>query len=143
MPVLYHHGSYSELERCLSEMRDNGHRREWWHTSMRYRWGDPHRRLVVHSRKTRQGRVPQLPPRAELRIQGETLDRGLMVVYCYTWAQEVDPVVAARGVERLTTLMYGGEWWRLTLPKPFLERLEVGHVEPHQGHLPSHPLAAT
>ena len=89
MPVLYHHGSYSELERCLGKMRDR-YRQHWWHTSMRYRWGDPHKRMVVPSRKTRQGRIPLLPERTELRIQGETLDKGLMVVWCYEWAEEVD-----------------------------------------------------
>lgn len=122
MPVLYHHGSYQELERCLREMRER-YRTAWWHTSMRYRWGDPHKRLVVPSRKTRQGRVPLLPERTELRIQGETLDKGLMVVWCYEWAEEVNPQMVDRGLDILTSLMYGGEWWRLTLPKPFLDRL--------------------
>lgn len=124
MPVLYHHGSYQELERCLRTMRDD-YRTQWWHLSMRYRWGDPHRRLLVPSRKTRQGRIPLLPPRTELRIQGETLAKGLMLVYCYCWDDRVSQRMVDRGVETLTGLMYGGQWWRLTLPKPFLERLEA------------------
>ena len=123
MPVLYKHGSYSELERRLAEMREGVWRREWWHASQRYRYGDPHRRLVVRSRKTRQGRVPELPPRAELRIQGETIGGGLMVVYCYVWSERVEPQVASAGIDRLVALMYGGDTTRLTLPHPFLDRL--------------------
>src|SRR6187401_2180444 len=96
MPVLYHHGSYQELERCLGELRE-GQRQLWWHLSMRYRWGNPNTRLIVHSRKTRQGRTPLLPERSELRIQGETLERGLMVVHCYTWSDEVKPTLVDAG----------------------------------------------
>ena len=141
MPVLYKHGSYKELERCLSQMRER-YRRQWWHTSMRYRWGDPDKRLVVTSRKTRQGRVPVLPERAELRIQGETLDKGLMVVHCYVWGEEVDQHQANVGVALLTEMMYGGDTTRLTLPMPFLDRL-LGVSDDHrsqQSYLPSHPL---
>ena len=123
MPVLYNHGSYQELERCLGVMRDNGARQQWWHLSMRYSWGDPDHTVVVQSRKTRQGRVPVLPDRSELRIQGETLDRGLMVVTVYTWDERVQPTLVSQGIDVLTSLMYGGQWWRLTLPKPFMERV--------------------
>jgi hypothetical protein len=122
MPVLYNHGSYQELERCLGVMRDR-YRQQWWHLSMRYRWGDPDHTVVVQSKKTRQGRVPVLPERSELRIQGETLGKGLMVVTVYTWDERVQPTLVSQGIDVLTSLMYGGQWWRLTLPKPFMERV--------------------
>jgi hypothetical protein len=143
MPVLYKHGSYQELERCLVEMRET-HRQERWHLMQRYVWGDPRKRLIVQSRKTRQGRVPMLPPNAELRIQHETLNKGLMVVYCYTWADEVDPRLVERGIAILTSKMYGGDTSRLELPKPFLDRLlGVSDEQPRPRHLPRHPLLAS
>ena len=122
MPVLYKHGSYQELEHRLTEMRDT-HPVERWHVLERYVRGASHRRMVVPSRKTRQGRVPELPPRSELRIQGEVLEKGLMVVYCYVWSEQVEPHLVDRGMDILADKMYRGDTTRLTLPKPFLDRL--------------------
>lgn len=141
MPSDYSQHSYPELERRLRQLQEEN-RQQWWHVSMRYRWGDPEKRLIVTSRKTRQGRIPLLPPRTELLIQGETLEKGLMWVKCYEWSEQVDPIIVTAGVDRLTEMMYGGQWWKLTLPKPILERLEVDNVRSQQSYLPSHPLPA-
>ncbi len=145
MPVLYKHGSYQELERCLREMRDNGQRREWWHVSSRYCWGSI-RRHPVPSRLTRQGRVPVLPLRSELLIQGESLGKltadgpVLVVAQYYTWDEGVEPKIVDSGLGTLTEMMYGGDTTRLRLPLPFLRRLEGHGVEPHTSYLPNAPL---
>ncbi len=123
MPALYHHGSYQELERCLGEMYYTDPTLRW-HLLERYIKGDV-KFMKVPSRKTRQGRHPLMPPGTELRIQIETVENGMVWVQYYTWNAKVDPALVTAGVDRLTDLMYGGEWWRLTLPKPFLERLAV------------------
>ena len=65
MPSTYHEGSYAELERCLIDIRENGHRREWWHATHRYRAGAL-RTLTVPIRQLRMGPRPVLPPRTEL-----------------------------------------------------------------------------
>lgn len=122
MPVLYTHGSYAELERRLAEMRDSEFRQQWWHLSMRYRWGCV-RRLHVRSRKTRKGRVPEIPARTELRIiEGMSID-GLVWVHCYLWSDRVEPRFVNAGVRRLLATMYDGDTSKLTLPREFLERL--------------------
>ena len=145
MPSTYRDGSYSELEARLREMRDGGQRSEWWHVSMRYRWGTVHR-MVTRTRKTAKGRIPVLPPRSELLIAGETIGGGLQVVQCYIWSGAVDDRLVRAGVDALVTLMYDGDTTKLRLPKPFLERMlgrERGgaYVQRQPSDVPSHPLA--
>ena len=145
MPSTYREGSYAELEARLREMRDGDQRAEWWHVSMRYRWGMV-QRIVTRTRKTAKGRIPILPPRCELLVTGETISGGLQVVKCYTWSGAVDDQLVRTGVRRLVALMYDGDTQKLRLPKVFLERmlgLERGgaHVQRQPSDIPSHPLA--
>lgn len=148
MPSLYNEGSYQELETCLQHMRDDAlWRRPWWHASMRYRWGNE-QRIVVRSRKTSKGRVPILPARSELRITGESLGSGLMVVQVYTWSDAVDNGQVHVGVTRLLATMHNGDTTRLRLPVPLLYRM-LGteprdaaegrtYVQPVTRHVPGH-----
>jgi hypothetical protein len=115
MPSAYHEGSYAELERCLIDVRDKGHRREWWHATGRYRLGES-RLLTVPIRRLRSGPRPVLPPRAELvawagPITGEKTAR----VRVYLWAESVDQVLADEGAcacscARCTRVVASASW---------------------------------
>lgn len=121
MPTLWRDGSYQELERCLSEMRERS-RVQWWHLSMRYRWGWETLR-PVRTRKTKHGREPELPPRSELLITGASVPGStLVLVKLYVWSEEVKPTHVEEGVDWLVKEMYGGDTSRLTLPQPLLYR---------------------
>lgn len=146
MPSLYQQGSYQELECRLAEMRDSEWRPYWWHLSMRYRWGSIVR-IPVPSRKTHKGRVPILPPRSELLIQGETLaaEQGevRMLVQLYSWSEEVELEKVEVGLTRLLATMYGGNTSKVQLPLVLLYQLlgidssdrKGSHVQPLKGHL--------
>lgn len=124
MPSLYRQGSYGELEARLGDMRDNGLRHLWLHVSRRYRYDTwvPRLWIPVQSKRTIKGRMPQLPPRSELAIQGEVIPntKGLMQVCVYIWGSDTDQKAADEGVEHLTAQMYGGDSTRITLPLPLL-----------------------
>lgn len=124
MPTLYHEGSYAELELRLSEMRDNGRYVEWWHVSHRWRLESfvPRRKLLVNYLRTKKGIQPLLPPRCELAIVGDVVDRRSMIVFCYVWSERVDPEIANDGVRTLVELMHDGDTTKLALPLPFLHR---------------------
>jgi hypothetical protein len=115
MPSDYHRGSYRELERCLIDMRDNGHRREWWHATRRYRDGV---RVVleVPVRRTRQGAVPVLPRNAELVGGAAVSGSKRATVLVRRWPDNVRPALAEAGARLLVTTMYGGQRERIVLP---------------------------
>jgi hypothetical protein len=121
MPSTYHQGSYRELERSLIDMRDNGHRREWWHATGRYRLGES-RLLTVPIRRLRSGPRPVLPERSELvawagPISGEKTAR----VRVYVWHEDVDQALADEGVRLLVKTMYGGDAGRIQVPRAIWE----------------------
>jgi hypothetical protein len=125
MPVVYNVGSYQELEERLCEMRNNGHRPQWWHLSARYLWGANHTKPLP-TVKTRQGRKPVLPPRSELLIQGATLGTSpggpvLMVVKYRQWLEGADSQYVESGIDHLLETMYEGDTSKIRLPKEFME----------------------
>jgi hypothetical protein len=107
--------SYPELERCLSELRDNGHRREWWHLTRRYR--DAERvTLEVPVLRTRGGAVPLLPRNCEL-VGGAALSGSKRArVIVRRWPGNVRVELADAGVRLLVETMYGGQRERIVLP---------------------------
>jgi hypothetical protein len=115
MPSDWGRYSYPELERCLAEMRDNGHRSEWWHATRRYR--DARRMaLEVRVRRSRLGAVPVLPRNCEL-VGGAVFSGSKYArVLVRRWPESVRPEVADAGVRRLVELMYGGQRERIVLP---------------------------
>lgn len=142
MPPAYRLHSYPELEIRLREMREGPWRREWWHVSQRYLWGYTTWLKVPYAR-TVKGPRPQLPPRAEERIQGETHRivvgdqvRHVMWVKCYRWSDEANPLMVKAGVLRLVDIMYDGDTQRLSLPKPFLHRMLGIDRGSTDGHAP-------
>jgi len=117
MPSAYHEGSYAELERCLIDMPENGHRREWWHAVQRYRAGEL-RTLTMPLVRLRSGPRPVLPERAELvawagPITGEKTAR----VGVYVCLEAVDQRLADEGVRLLVGTMYGGDVQRIAVPQ--------------------------
>jgi len=130
MPGTYSLHSYPELEARMRDMRDGLMRPQWWHVSSRYLWGNT-QWVRVPYRRTLRGPTPQLPPRAEERIQGETerilLPGGVvehvMWVKCYAWSDAVIPEFVNQGVDVLVETMHGGDTSKLLLPKPFLYRM--------------------
>ena len=149
MPSTYTQGSYAELLDRLAEMRDNGHRSEWWHISSRYLWGTI-KRDYLSTRKTTKGRIAVMPPRCETPlIVGEVVwPGGLQQVQYYTWAERVDLKIVDRGIDHLVATMYGGDTTKLRLPDPFLWRLlgiergERRDSAGRQGDVPRPSLAA-
>jgi len=120
MPSDYHRGSYPELERCLIEMRDNRHRREWWHATRRYR--DTRRVIIeVAVRRNRHGAVPVLPPHCELAGGAVFSGAKHARVLVRRWAEDVRPELAEAGVRRLVETMYGGRRERIVLPPAVAE----------------------
>ncbi len=120
MPSDYRRGSYAELERCLADMRDNGHRREWWHVTRRFRDG---RRLAleVPVRRTRQGAVPVLPRNCEL-VGGAVFTGSRRArVLVRRWPHNVQVELADAGVGLLVSTMYGGQRERIVLPAAVAE----------------------
>lgn len=121
MPSLYREGSYAELEARMRDLRD-AHKFLWTNVNRRYSYDTwvPRERHVVRSRRTVKGRVPDLPPRSELVIQGEVIPNtgGLMEVYVYAWSIHTDQKAADRGVKCLTESMYEGDTSRITVPLP-------------------------
>jgi hypothetical protein len=120
MPAVYQEGSYAELELRLAEMREGAQRREWWHVSHRYRWGNECRREVP-ARRTRLGPEPLLGRNCELLGIVEVNGRS-MVVNLYEWSTAVDDGMVGRGLTHLLSIMHGGDPWRMHLPLVYLYR---------------------
>ena len=115
LPSDWSHASYGELERCLRELRDNGHRREWWHVTRRYR--DAERlALDVPVRRSRQGAVPVLPARCEIVGGAVFSGQKRARVIVRRWPDTVRGELADAGVGLLVATMYGGRRERIVLP---------------------------
>ena len=115
MPSDFRRGSYAELERQLAEMRDNGHRREWWHTTRRYRDG-MRLSLDVPVRRTQKGAIPILPRNCEL-VGGAVFSGARRArVLVRRWPDKVNLDLADAGVRLLVETMYDGRRDRIVLP---------------------------
>ncbi len=142
MPTMWHEGSYVELERCLLLMREGGpdhlldpvtgsrlfgeggfpvevllpaRRQLWWHTVMRYRYGDT-KAVTVAVRPTRRGPELLPPPRSEIVAGSAVIGSKNAIARVYTWSDNVDARLAADGLEHLTGLMFGGRHDRIQVP---------------------------
>lgn len=119
MPGIYARHSYPELERRLSELRDN-ERRLWWHASQRYRYGRVQWAKIRLER--RNGNVLyKPPPRTEVVAVGEASGTWVSA-RVYTWTEAVDPVLAEAALDRLTETMYDGDTTRIWIPDVFMGR---------------------
>lgn len=121
MPSMYHEGSYAELERALAEMRESGHRPQWWHVCHRYRWG-VEQWLVAPVTRTQTGQIIHLPANTELVASGPAVGPKHALVRVYRWHDRVRPVLVAEGVEWLVLNMYQGDYGRINLPRSVLDR---------------------
>jgi hypothetical protein len=121
MPRLWQEGSYAELERCLSELRDSPERRFWFHATRRYRDGSIVT-LVVPVQRSLRGPHYLLPSHCELEAGAVNVSERYASVRVYRWFHEVDQVLADEGVERLVGLMYDGARERIVIPDFYYRR---------------------
>ena len=129
MPSMWHGGSYSELERCLLNMRESSQRPLWWHASQRYRWG-VERTIIAPVVRRITGPDFRLPPYCELIAGGPAVGAKHAIARIYRWSDAVDEKKAAEGVRVLSESMYDGERWRIVLPLIVLSRRLGLPIEP-------------
>ena len=148
MPSMFAEGSYAELERCLTLMRDGGEdilldpvtgsptfgdhgfavsimrppqRRLWWHVCSRYRWGDQ-RALLVTVKRNQLGYRFEMPPCTEWVAGGASAGSNKALVRAYCWSPYVRKELAAEGLRQLVSLMHGGRADRILLPRLLFRR---------------------
>lgn len=115
MPSDWARHSYPELERRLIDMRDDGHRREWWHATRRYR--DTERVVLdVPVFRSTRGPVPLLPAHCELAGGAVWTGDKRARVIVRRWPATVNLSMAEAGVAHLVKVMYGGDVQRIVLP---------------------------
>ncbi len=115
MPSAYHEGSYRELERCMIEMRENGHSARVVACPASL----PSRR-TTHDHgpgSSASGPRPVLPKRVELVAGGTVSGDRTARVRVYVWDERVDQQLADEGVRLLVRIMYDGDRQRITVPK--------------------------